>query len=118
MPKTVLTGSPVTLVILVTADLSHARQTNHNAVARSNAQMNTAHLIAKLLEIEQAIGKIEPARVRGMVFEAEESVLQIEQQMIDILIENESLRQRMENCRPSSPSILTEIDSPNKFLIN
>ena len=59
--------------------------------------MNTAHLIAQLLEIEQAIGKVDPARIRGMVFEAEESILQIEQHMIDILIENESLRQRMES---------------------
>jgi hypothetical protein len=59
--------------------------------------MNTAHLIAQLLEIEQAIGKVDPARIRGMVFESEESILQIEQQMIDILIENESLRQRMES---------------------
>jgi hypothetical protein len=59
--------------------------------------MNTAHLIAQLLELEQAIGKVDPARIRGMVFESEESILQIEQQMIDILIENESLRQRMES---------------------
>jgi hypothetical protein len=77
--------------------LSHERQTNQNAAVRSNIQMNTAHLIAQLLEIEQAIGKVDPARIRGMVFEAEESILQIEQQMIDILIENESLRQRMES---------------------
>jgi hypothetical protein len=80
--------------------------------------MNTARLIAQLLEIEQAIGKVEPARIRGMVFEAEESILQIEQQLIEILIENESLRRRMESCRPSSSSIFTEFGTPEKFLIN
>jgi hypothetical protein len=80
--------------------------------------MNTAHLIAQLLQIEQAVGKIDPARIRGMVFEAEESILQIEQQMIEILIENDSLRQRMECSRPPSSSALTELATPEKFLIN
>jgi hypothetical protein len=80
--------------------------------------MNTARLIAQLLEIEQAIGKLQPACVRSMVFEAEASILQIEQQMIDILIENESLRQRMESCRSSADPFLSEFSSPQKFLIN
>ena len=75
--------------------------------------MNTAQFIAQLLQIEQAIGKIEPARIRGMVFEAEESILQIEQQMIEIPIENDlSLRQRMESSRPPSSSALTELATP------
>lgn len=79
--------------------------------------MNTAHLIAQLLEIERAIGTVDPTRVRGMLFEAEESVLQIEQQMIEVLLENENLRTRLENVRASGSGF---IDSwtPGKFLVN
>lgn len=79
--------------------------------------MNTAHLIAQLLKIERAIGTVDPTRVRGMLFEAEESVLQIEQQLIEVLLENENLRTRLENGRQSGSGF---VDSwtPGKFLVN
>jgi hypothetical protein len=80
--------------------------------------MNTAHLITQLLEIEKAIGKIDPATIRSMVFEAEESILQIEQQMIDLLLENDSLQQRLDNRQRPSLSDLPEPRVPEKFFIN
>jgi hypothetical protein len=80
--------------------------------------MNTAHLITQLVEIEKAIGKIDPARIRSMVFEAEESILQIEQQMIDLLLENDSLQQRLDNRQRPSLSDLPEPRVPEKFFIN
>jgi hypothetical protein len=81
--------------------------------------MNTAHLIAQLLEIEQAIGKLEPARIRGMLFEAEESILQIEQHLLEILVENESLRLRLDNgSRPSSLANLSLASNVEKFSVN
>lgn len=69
--------------------------------------MNAANLMAKLVQIERAVGGTNLA-VRAMVMEAEESVLQLEQQMIETLGENERLRERMENCERSSPSLFTE----------
>jgi hypothetical protein len=80
--------------------------------------MNTAHLITQLLEIEQAIGKVEPDRIRGMIFEAEESVLEIEKQMIEILTDYESLQMLMDFSRRSSASALPEHAAPDKFLVN
>jgi hypothetical protein len=80
--------------------------------------MNTAHLITQLLEIEKAVGKIDPARIRAMVFEAEESILQIEQQMIDLLLENDSLQQRLDNRQRPSLAELPEPRVPEKFFIN
>ncbi len=81
--------------------------------------MNTAHLIAQLLEIEQAVGKLEPARLRSMVFEAEETVLELEKQMIDLLLENESVQLLMEFSRRTSPvSEMPETKAPEKFLVN
>lgn len=80
--------------------------------------MNTAHLITQLLEIEKAVGKTDPARIRAMVFEAEESILQIEQQMIDLLLENDSLQQRLDNRQRPSLSELPEPQVPEKFFIN
>jgi hypothetical protein len=81
--------------------------------------MNTAHLIAQLLEIEQAIGKLEPARIRSMVFEAEETVLDLEKQMIDILLESESVQLLMDFSRRTSPlSEMPVARTPEKFLVN
>jgi regulator of replication initiation timing len=79
--------------------------------------MNTAHLIAQLLNIEQAVGTLEPTRIRGLLFEAEESVLQIEQQMIELLLENDRLRERLEASRRSA-STLTEPRTTEKILVN
>jgi len=81
--------------------------------------MNTAYLITQLLEIEQAIGKLEPAQIRSMVFEAEESVLELEKQMIEILLENESVQMLMDySLRSPSVSALPEAETPEKFLVN
>ena len=81
--------------------------------------MKAADLITQLLEIERAIGKVDSARMRSMVFEVEETVLDIEQQMIGILIENESLRQQMEfSERVASASDLPEPRAAAKYFVN
>jgi hypothetical protein len=80
--------------------------------------MNTAHLITQLLEIEQAIGKVDPARIRGMLFEAEESILEIEQQIIAILVENESLHLRLDNGNRPSLAELSASRPVEKFSVN
>jgi hypothetical protein len=64
--------------------------------------MNAADLIAKLVEIERAIGNADAPKVRAMVLEAEEVVLRFEQQTIETLRENKRLRDLMENCERSS----------------
>jgi hypothetical protein len=51
--------------------------------------------------------------------EIEEAVLEIEQQMIEILIENESLRQQMEfSERAASASDLPEPRAAAKYFVN
>ncbi|HEY1498332.1 MAG TPA: hypothetical protein VGF88_02020 [Acidobacteriaceae bacterium] len=81
--------------------------------------MNAAHLISQLLEIERAIGNGDLTRMRSMVFEAEETVLGIEKEMIEILIENESLRQQMDlNERAASASSLSEPRLAAKYFVN
>ena len=80
--------------------------------------MNTARLITQLLEIEQALGKIETPRIRGMLFEAQESVLELEKQMIEILTDYEGLQMLMEFSRNAAGSALPEREIQAKLLVN
>ncbi|HEX4310080.1 MAG TPA: hypothetical protein VHZ25_08620 [Acidobacteriaceae bacterium] len=81
--------------------------------------MNAAHLITQLLEIERAIGKVDSARVRSMLFEAEQTVLDLEQQMIGILVENETLRRLVElSERAASAPDLPQLRNSEKYLVN
>ncbi len=80
--------------------------------------MNTARLITQLLEIEQALGKIEAPRIRGMLFEAQESVLELEKQMIEILTDYEGLQMLMEFSRNAAGSALPEREIQAKLLVN
>jgi hypothetical protein len=76
---------------------------------RALAAMNAADLMAKLIQIERAVGGTHPP-VRAMAIEAEDSLLQLEQQLIESLRENELLRERMENCERFSQSRTVEDD--------
>ena len=80
--------------------------------------MNTARLITQLLEIEQALGNVETTRIRGMLFEAQESVLNLEKQMIQILSDYEGLQMLMEFSRHSWDSTVPNAETPGKLLIN
>ena len=80
--------------------------------------MTTAHLIAQLLDIEKAIGNVEPTRIRGMLFEAEESVLLLEKQMIEILTDYEGLQMLMDFSSRTSPAALPAPGIPEKFFVN
>ena len=80
--------------------------------------MNTARLITQLLEIEQALGKVETPRIRGMLFEAQESVLELEKQMIEILTDYEGLQMLMEFSRNAAGSALPDREIPAKMLLN
>jgi len=80
--------------------------------------MNTARLITQLLEIEQALGKVEPTRIRGMLFEAQESVLELEKQMIEILTDYEGLQMLMDFSRNAAASTLPDAEIPAKLLVN
>jgi len=80
--------------------------------------MNTARMITQLLEIEQALGKVETPRIRGMLFEAQESVLELEKQMIEILTDYEGLQMLMEFSRNAASSALPDREIPAKMLLN
>lgn len=56
--------------------------------------VGSATLIAKLLQIEQALGESGSSEVRKLIFEAQKCVLAIEQEIIDTLRENEHLRKK------------------------
>ncbi len=80
--------------------------------------MNTARLISQLLDVEQALGKVDTVRIRGMLFEAQESVIELEKEMIQILSDNEGLQMLMEFSRHSWGSAVPEARTPEKMLIN
>lgn len=71
--------------------------------------MNAADLMAKLIQIERAVdGTNLP--VRAMAIEAEDSLLKLEQQLIESLRENELLRELIGNCERFSQSRAVEDD--------
>ncbi len=80
--------------------------------------MNTARLINQLLEIERALGHVETTRIRGMLFEAEESVLDLEKQMIQIMTDYEGVQMLMEFSHQSANSTLVEAEIPAKLRVN
>ena len=47
--------------------------------------MNFYPLVQKLIEIERAIDVLESSEIRAMVIEAEEAVLQIQKEAVEIL---------------------------------
>ena len=73
--------------------------------------MIAADLMAKLVEIEQVVGRTTPANIRARVMKAEESLLQLEQQMVARLRENELLRECMENYEGFYVSRITGDDA-------
>lgn len=80
--------------------------------------MNTARLINQLLEIERALGHVETATIRGMLFDAEESVLDLEKQMIQIMSDYEGVQMLMDFSRNSPNPMLPEAKSPAKLRVN
>jgi hypothetical protein len=79
--------------------------------------MNAVDLMEKLLEIEQTIGNDHPARIRALVIAAEESVLLIQEEMIETLRENELLRQCADTFRRASLAALADNRSTEKCLV-
>jgi hypothetical protein len=47
--------------------------------------VNFYPLVQKLIEIERAVGVLESSEIRAMVIEAEETVLQIQKEAVEIL---------------------------------
>jgi hypothetical protein len=56
--------------------------------------------------------------IRGMLFEAQESVLELEKQMIEILTDYEGLQMLMEFSRNAASSALPDREIPAKMLLN
>jgi hypothetical protein len=64
--------------------------------------MNAAILLAELVLIERVEGHENPQIVRAMLREAQDSVLDLQREMLTILREVEELRRCMDNSRHSS----------------
>ena len=58
--------------------------------------MNAAVLIAQLVQLEQAAARCDHPTVRKLILEMEESVLHLQQTLIETLRDNASLRCRLE----------------------
>ncbi|HUB20481.1 MAG TPA: hypothetical protein VL990_17700 [Acidobacteriaceae bacterium] len=80
--------------------------------------MNTAHLLAQLIEIEQAVGKLDPGRIRAMLLDAQDTVVEVERKMIDILADHENLRMLVDFSHELSPSDVPGPVKPEKYFIN
>ncbi len=80
--------------------------------------MNTERLLTQLVEIEQAMDILEPAELRSMLCEAQETVLELEKQMIDVLLDYESLQLLMDFSRRPALSDLPEREVPGKYSVN
>jgi hypothetical protein len=59
--------------------------------------MNATELMAKLVEIERAVDSAGLSRVHALALDAQEGVLQMEQQMMETLIENQRLLEYLED---------------------
>jgi hypothetical protein len=64
--------------------------------------MDTAKLIEKLLEIEVSVGRVNTLAVQAMLRDAEDIALSMDYQLIQLLEENELLKQQMERIKRSS----------------
>lgn len=64
--------------------------------------MKATGLVVRLMEIEQSLGTRSAAETHDLVLQAEDCALEMERQLMDVLRENERLRQRMEKCDRSS----------------
>jgi hypothetical protein len=64
--------------------------------------MNAANLMAELVLIERVEGHENPQIVRAMLREAQDSVLELQKDMLTILREVEELRRCADNSRRSS----------------
>lgn len=72
--------------------------------------MNAAVLLSKLLDIERTIAHGDFRAVHPMLLEAEDLVLHIQQEFLNTLHENETLRLRLEGMMAASSLIAK--DSP------
>jgi hypothetical protein len=59
--------------------------------------MHAAEIMARLIEIEKAVGKGDPALIHSLLMKVEEGILHLEQLTIEALRENIVLRQQMEH---------------------
>lgn len=59
--------------------------------------MHAAEIMARLIEIEKAVGKSDPALIHSLLLKVEEGILHLEQLTIEALRENIVLRQQMEH---------------------
>ena len=71
--------------------------------------MNAASLLTQLLQIEQAEGHEHPEAVRAMLREAQDSVVELQREVLAILLEVEKLRRCADDSRRSLLSTLGRV---------
>jgi len=64
--------------------------------------MNDVDVIARLVELERAVGRRDSTEIQSMLLRIEEGVLDLQRLTIETMRENALLRQRLENCEQHS----------------
>lgn len=65
------------------------------------AEVYTARVLDRLLEIQRRAGKDDGALVRALALDAQEDLLEVERQMVTALSELHELKRRLERCEQS-----------------
>jgi hypothetical protein len=67
--------------------------------------MNAANVLAKLVEIERAVDGAGLPRVRALAIDAQQLLLEVEQQLMETLIENQRLLEFLEDVALAPESL-------------
>jgi hypothetical protein len=73
--------------------------------------MHASEIMARLIEIEKAVGQSNPTLIRAQLMMVEEGLLQLEQLTIEALRENAILRRQMEYALPPSSQPESRFDA-------
>jgi len=73
--------------------------------------MYAANLMAKLVEIERAVAGAGLTHVHTLALDAQQSLLQMEQQLMETLLENQRLLEFLEDAALSSPESLADFSA-------
>jgi len=73
--------------------------------------MDATNVLAKLVEIERAVDGAGLPQVRALAVDAQQLLLQVEQQMMETLIENQRLLEFLENVALAPESLADFVDA-------
>lgn len=76
--------------------------------------MYAANLMATLVEIERALAGAGLTHVHTLALDAQQSLLEMEQQLMEVLLENQRLLEFLEDAALTSPESLADFSSTHE----